>query len=202
LGVTDRSDRSSDEALLAGMATGDERAATELVRRYQGRVYGLAYSVLGESAGAEEVAQEALLRVWRHAAVFDPRRGAVSTWVLTITRNLAIDALRLRRATPVDPDTFSAVPVPVGERTPEDAAMSADGVPAVRAALAALPHEQRRAVVLAAVYGKTAAEISESERIPLGTAKTRIRAGLLKLRAGLVDDETVGWPTLAGEGSA
>jgi RNA polymerase sigma-70 factor (ECF subfamily) len=202
LGVTDRSDRSSDEALLAGMATGDERAATELVRRYQGRVYGLAYSVLGESAGAEEVAQEALLRVWRHAAVFDPRRGAVSTWVLTITRNLAIDALRLRRATPVDPDTFSAVPTPAGERTPEDAAMSADGVPAVRAALAALPHEQRRAVVLAAVYGKTAAEISESERIPLGTAKTRIRAGLLKLRAALVDDETVGWPTLAGEGSA
>jgi RNA polymerase sigma-70 factor (ECF subfamily) len=196
-------DRSSDEALLAGMATGDERSATELVRRYQGRVYGLAYSVLGDSAGAEEVAQEALLRVWRHAAVFDPRRGAVSTWVLTITRNLAIDALRLRRAAPVDPDTFSALPSPAGERTPEDAAMSADGVPAVRAALASLPYEQRRAVVLAAVYGKTAAEISESERIPLGTAKTRIRAGLLKLRAALVDDETVGgWPTLAGEGSA
>lgn len=196
-------DRSSDEALLAGMASGDEQAATELVRRYQGRVYGLAYSVLAEPAVAEEVAQEALLRVWKHAAVFDPRRGAVSTWVLTITRNLAIDALRLRRSTPVDPDHFSNVPAHVGERTPEDAAMAADGVPAVRAALASLPDEQRRAVVLAAVYGKTAVEISESERIPLGTAKTRIRAGLLKLRAALVDDESVGrWPTLAGEGSA
>jgi RNA polymerase sigma-70 factor (ECF subfamily) len=193
---------SSDEALLAGMAAGDERAATELVRRYQGRVYGLAYSVLFDSAGAEEVAQEALLRVWKHSAVFDPRRGAVSTWVLTITRNLAIDALRLRRATPVDPDSFSSVPSPAGERTPEDAAMATDGVPAVRAALALLPHEQRRAVVLAAVYGKTAAEISESESIPLGTAKTRIRAGLIKLRAALVDDQTVGpWPSLAAEGS-
>jgi RNA polymerase sigma-70 factor (ECF subfamily) len=196
-------DHTSDEGLLAGMAAGDERAAAVLVRRYQGRVYGLAYSVLGEAAGAEEVAQEAMLRVWRHASVFDPRRGAVSTWVLTITRNLAIDALRLRRAAPVDPDTFSGLPTPDSDRTPEDAAVAMDGVPAVRAALASLPDEQRRAVVLAAVYGRTAAEISETEQIPLGTAKTRIRAGLIKLRAALVDDATVGRRrTLAGEGSA
>ncbi len=193
-------DGSPDEALLAGMAAGDEQAAAVLVRRYQGRVYGLAYSVLGDAAGAEEVAQEALLRVWRHSAVFDPRRGAVSSWVLTITRNLAIDALRLRRSTPMDPDVFSSLPMVGTARSPEDAAMSMDGVPAVRAALAALPDEQRRAVVMAAVYGRTAAEISEVERIPLGTAKTRIRAGLRKMRAALVDDQSLGrWSPLAGE---
>jgi RNA polymerase sigma-70 factor (ECF subfamily) len=180
-------DGSSDEALLAGMASGDSRAATALVRRYQKRVFGLAYSVVGDVATAEEVAQEALLRVWRHAAVFDARRGAVSSWVLTITRNLAIDALRMRRSTPVDPDDFVMMTQMSHENSPEDAAMVADGAPAVRAALASLPDEQRRALVLAAVYGRTAVEISESEQIPLGTAKTRIRAGLQKMRAALVD---------------
>jgi RNA polymerase sigma-70 factor (ECF subfamily) len=182
-------DGASDEALLAGMASGDNRAATLLVRRYQKRVFGLAYSVLGDSAGAEEVAQEALLRVWRHAAVFDPRRGAVSSWILTITRNLAIDALRMRRSLPVDPDDFVGLAMLSADHGPEEAALAADAAPAVRAALAALPEEQRRALVLAAVFGRTAAEISESEQIPLGTAKTRIRAGLQKMRAALVDRE-------------
>lgn len=192
---------SSDEALLAGMAAGDDRAATALVERYQRRVYGLAHSVVGDAATAEEVAQEALLRVWRHAAVFDPRRGAVATWVLTITRNLAIDALRLRRATPIDPDTFLGLPQATAERTPEDAAVSGDGAPAVRAALASLPEPQRRALVLAAVHGRTAAEIASAEGIPLGTAKTRIRAGLHKMRAALVPAGDVVGPRPAfGEG--
>ena len=90
----------SDEALLAGMAVGDQSAAVAFVRRYQRRVFGLAHSMTGDVGVAEDVAQEALIRVWRHAPVFDPRRGSVTSWVLTITRNLTIDALRLRRATP------------------------------------------------------------------------------------------------------
>ena len=177
---------SSDEALLAGMAAGDDRSALALVRRYQKRVFGLAYSILSDAGSAEEVAQEALLRVWRHADVYDARRGAVSTWMLTITRNLAIDAQRMRRATPVDPDAFVALALVGTERGPEEAAVAADSAPVVRAALAGLPAEQRRALVLAAVYGRTAAEISQSECIPLGTAKTRIRAGMAKLREALV----------------
>ena len=177
----------SDEALLAGVAQGDDAASVAFVRRYQKRVFGLAYSMLGDSGAAEEVTQEALIRVWRHAPVFDARRGSVTTWVLTITRNLSIDALRLRRAIPVDPDEFLAQGSVSNEGLPEEAAIAGDAVPAFRAALTSLPTEQRRALVLAAVWGKTAAEISELEAIPLGTAKTRIRAGMSKLRAAMTE---------------
>jgi len=175
----------SDEALLAGMAVGEQSAAVSFVRRYQRRVFGLAYSMTGDAGVAEDVAQEAMTRVWRHAPVFDPRRGSVASWVLTITRNLAIDALRLRRAVPTDPDEFSGAALRSGEHVPEDAVPRGDARDTVRAALGVLPVEQRRAVVLAAVYGRTALEISESEGIPLGTAKTRIRTALMRLRAAV-----------------
>jgi RNA polymerase sigma-70 factor (ECF subfamily) len=175
----------SDEALLAGMALGEQSAAVSFVRRYQRRVFGLAYSMTGDPAVAEDVSQEAMVRVWRHAPVFDPRRGSVASWVLTITRNLAIDALRLRRAVPTDPDDFAAAALRSAEHNPEDAASRADAQDLVRSALAVLPDEQRRAIVLAAVYGRTALEISESEGIPLGTAKTRIRTALIRLRAAV-----------------
>ncbi len=173
---------STDEALLAGMAVGDQAAAVAFVRRYQRRVFGLAYSMTSDVSVAEEVAQEALIRVWRHAPVFDHRRGSVTSWVLTITRNLTIDALRMRRAVPTDPDDFTASAMLSPENNPEDVVRRADVRDVMRAALAELPPEQRRAVVLAAVYGRTASEIGEEEGIPLGTAKTRIRTGLIRLR--------------------
>jgi RNA polymerase sigma factor (sigma-70 family) len=176
---------STDEALLAGMAMGDQGAAVVFVRRYQRRVFGLAYSMTSDPSVSEEVAQEALVRVWRHAPVFDRRRGSVASWVLTITRNLTIDALRMRRAEPTDPDDFAAAALMSLEHDPEEAVVRRDGTDVVRAALASLPPEQRRAVVLAAVYGRTALEISEQESIPLGTAKTRIRSGLIRLRAAV-----------------
>ncbi len=181
----------SDEALLAGMAVRDQAAAVTFTRRYQRRVFGLAYSMTSDAGVAEDVAQEAMIRVWRHAPVFDPRRGSVTSWVLTITRNLAIDALRLRRAVPTDPDDFAATALASSEHNPEDAVRRGDVRQTVRAALGVLPDEQRRAVVLAAVYGRTALEISESEGIPLGTAKTRIRTGLIRLRAAVERAEGV-----------
>jgi RNA polymerase sigma-70 factor (ECF subfamily) len=175
----------SDEDLLAGMAVGDQSAAVAFVRRYQRRVFGLAFSMTSDASVAEEVAQEALIRVWKHAPVFDPRRGSVTSWVLTITRNLTIDALRMRRAVPTDPDDFASAAMMSLEHNPEDAVRRHEVGEAVRAALATLPVEQQRAVILAAVYGRTALEISEEEGIPLGTAKTRIRSGLLRLRASV-----------------
>lgn len=176
---------STDEALLAGMAMGDQAAAVVFVRRYQRRVFGLAYSMTNDTSVSEEVAQEALIRVWRHAPVFDHRRGSVTSWVLTITRNLTIDALRMRRAVPTDPDDFAATAMLSLEHNPEDAVLRGDISDTVRSALSELPPEQRRAVVLAAVYGRTALEVSEQEAIPLGTAKTRIRTGLIRLRAAV-----------------
>jgi len=164
------------------MAQGDERAGLEFVRRYQGRVFGLAMSMLGDPGHAEDVAQEALLRAWRHAPIYDARRGAVSTWVLTIARNLTIDALRMRRTIPTDPDDLIGLGLASNEVSPDAAAVSSEGARGVRLALAGLRAEQRRALVLAYFYGMSAAEISEAESIPLGTAKTRIRAGLTRLR--------------------
>jgi RNA polymerase sigma factor (sigma-70 family) len=178
-------DQLSDEDLLAGMAVGEQAAAVAFVRRYQRRVFGLAYSMTSDAGVAEEVAQEALIRVWRHAPVFDPRRGTVTSWVLTITRNLTIDALRMRRAVPTDPDDFAASAIMSLEHNPEDSVRRNDVRQTVRDALLVLPIEQRRAVVLASVYGRTALEISQQEGIPLGTAKTRIRTGLLRLRAAV-----------------
>jgi RNA polymerase sigma-70 factor (ECF subfamily) len=178
----------SDETLLAGVAAGDADAATALVRRYQRRVYGLARAVLGDATAAEDVAQEAFVRMWRHAEAFDPRRASVATWLLTITRNLAIDALRLRRAEPTDPAVLLALHLVDAERGPEDRAVAGDDVRRVRAAIAALPDEQRRALVRAAYLGQTAREIGAYESVPLGTAKTRVRAAMLKLRDALATE--------------
>lgn len=182
----------SDEALLAGMAVADETAAVTFVRRYQRRVYGLAVSMLGDPQAAEDVAQEAFIRVWRHAQVFDPRRGSAATWVLSITRNLAIDALRLRRSTPMDPARFLSLAAMSLDKLPEEAAETLGTGAHIATALAGLPLEQRRALVLAVAYGMTAEGVSNHESIPLGTAKTRIRLGLQKLRRAL--DVTVSEP--------
>ena len=78
--------------------------------------------MLGDPQAAEDVAQEAFIRVWRHAQVFDPRRGSAATWVLSITRNLAIDALRLRRSTPMDPARFLSLAAMSLDKLPEEAA--------------------------------------------------------------------------------
>ncbi|MCA1824987.1 MAG: RNA polymerase sigma factor [Mycobacteriales bacterium] len=179
----------SDESLLAGVAGGDATAATALVRRYQRRVYGLARTILCDGAAAEDVAQEAFVRMWRHAAAYDARRGSVASWLLTITRNLAIDALRIRRAEPTAPETLLALNLVATSPAPEDAAVADAEIARVRAALAALPVEQARAVVRAAFLGQTAREIGTVEGIPLGTAKTRIRSGLIKLHAALQSAE-------------
>lgn len=174
-----------DDGLLEAMASGDDLAAAAFVRRHQRRVFGLALSVVGDAATAEDVAQEAFTRAWRHAASFDARRGSATTWLLTITRNLAIDAIRLRRSDPADPLALASL---LGAaQSPEPGELAAAGADRRRLveALGRLPVEQRRAVVLATIGGRTGEEISRSEGIPLGTAKTRVRTALLRLRADL-----------------
>jgi RNA polymerase sigma factor (sigma-70 family) len=168
---------------LAGLATGDPDAAAGFVRRFQGRVYGLAMTILGDSAAAEDVAQETFVRAWRHAATYDPRRGAVSSWLLTIARNLALDRARLKAARPVEPEFLESLL----ERGQDDDAPDVGNRMAdrerLRELLVALPPPQRRALVLATYFGRTAKEIGELDGTPAGTVKTRIRDGLLKLRS-------------------
>jgi RNA polymerase sigma-70 factor (ECF subfamily) len=168
----------SDEALLAGLAAGDARDAAAFVRRFQSRVYGLALTMLRDPVLAEDVAQEAFVRAWRYAGTYDARRGRVSSWLLTITRNLAIDHAGMRPVTPTDPDLLAA------RRELAEPAEGPDVAERdrLRRALSGLPEEQRRALVLAVYGGRTAREISELDDVPLGTVKTRIRTGLMRLR--------------------
>ncbi|MDX6581848.1 MAG: hypothetical protein QOI10_1032 [Solirubrobacterales bacterium] len=176
----------SDEALVAGLAAGDASAATAFVRRFQARVFGLAVTMVGDAAVAEELAQEAFTRAWRHAGAYDGRRGKVATWLLTITRNLAIDHLRAKRTEPLDPDAIRDAERAMWavSRHPDTADR---GTAELRESLAELPEDQRRALLLAALFGFTAREIGEIEEIPLGTAKTRIRTATRKLAAAEED---------------
>jgi RNA polymerase sigma factor (sigma-70 family) len=178
-------DSASDEALLAGYGEGHPEPARAFVRRFQKRVYGLALKLAGDRAFAEDIAQDALLRAWRHASSFDPAKGSVATWVLTITRNTALDALRRHRPESLHPNAEAFLQMVALDPLPADAVVFEEQMDSVRAALARLPTGQRRAVVLASLFGLTAREIAEAEELPLGTAKTRIRAGLLRLRADL-----------------
>jgi RNA polymerase sigma factor (sigma-70 family) len=175
----------SDEALLAGFATGDPDAAAAFVRRFQSRVYGLAVTILGDPKAAEDVAQETFVRAWRHATTYDVRRGAVSTWLLTIARNLALDRARLRRSDPVDPDFLASQLERERSRDSVDEAARVAGRERMRELLVGLPPKQRRALVLATYFGRTAKEIGELDGTPVGTVKTRIRTALLKLRSCL-----------------
>ena len=181
----------SDDGLLEAFASGDPGAAAAFVRRFQRQVFGVAFAVTGSTQAAEEVAQEAMVKAWRSAAAYDARRGSVSTWLGAITRNVAIDALRARRLPPVDPDVLTASGLAAADADPGDAAIDAEQARALRAAIAELPDGPRRALVLAVFGGRTAKEISEAEGIPLGTAKTRVRSAVLKLRQTMGADDEV-----------
>jgi len=173
---------SSDEALLAGLAAGDQRAAAAFVRRFQRRAYGLARTIVANPHDAEEVAQDAFLRAWRYAGGYDPRRGTVLTWLLTIVRNVAIDRTRLRSAEPLDPEVLaSKLQLESAREGREEGSQLAEREH-LREALAVLPVEQRRALLLTAYFGRTARELAELEGVPLGTAKTRIRSAMIRLR--------------------
>jgi RNA polymerase sigma factor (sigma-70 family) len=182
---------SSDEALLAGFGDGDPRAAAAFVRRFQARVCGLVITIVRDPVLAEDVAQDAFARAWRYAASYDARRGSDSSWLLTIARNESIDALRMRRAAPADPDTVIAeLDLSQARGQGDDSSPELGERERLREALVRLPIEQRRALVLSLYLGRTAQEISDLDGVALGTIKTRLRTGLMRLRGELeVTDE-------------
>ena len=178
----------SDDALLDGLATGDPDAASAFIERFQRRVFGVALRIVHDPRLAEDVAQETFLRAWQRAEAFDPRRGTVTAWLLTIARNLAIDTVRLRRIVIIEPEEILARKDESSDKGPDDLALLSSDTERLRVAMRDLPKDQCRALTLAAFYGRTAAEIAESEEIPLGTAKTRIRTAMIRLRSALVDE--------------
>lgn len=176
-------DHASDVALVEGLALGDQPAAEAFVRRFQKAVFGLALSITRDTALAEDVSQEVFVRAWRAAATYDTRRASVLTWILTITRNAAIDAVRVRRGRPAEHHSLEhLIHEALSTPDPMDSTLHRlEAEEAVRR-LSELAPEQARAVVLAVLAGCTAAEVSQHEDIPLGTAKTRIRTGLRRMR--------------------
>ena len=181
-------DQIPDETLLAGLGAGDAELSLAFVRRFQGLVFGVAMTVIGDTATAEDVAQQAFEQAWRHAQVFDARRGSVRAWLRTITHNLAVDVVRARTSEPMDPDDLPAILTAVTD-TPERVAEAHDNAAELRRTLARLPEPQARAVAMAGIYGMTAQQVADSEHVPLGTAKTRIRDGMQKLRAAYLPEE-------------
>lgn len=176
--------RLSDESLLAGFGSKDPELTAAFVRRFQGRVFGLALTIVKDAVAAEEIAQEAFVRSWQHADAYDPRKGRVDTWLLTITRNLSIDMRRARAREVSDGDETVFLQLVSSEGDPEASGLLADETRQLHEAIAErLSEEQRRVLLLAAFGGLSGREISETEGIPVGTVKTRLRAAMLRLRA-------------------
>jgi RNA polymerase sigma factor (sigma-70 family) len=183
--VGTQAERLPDETLLAGLGAGDAELSVAFVRRFQGVVFGVAVTVLHDR---KDVAQQAFERAWRHAQMFDGRQGTVRGWLTRITHNLAIDTLRVRTSAPMDPGDLGELLTEVADST-ERIAVARDSAAGLRSALRRLPREQARAVTMAGIYGMTAREIGDAEGVPVGTAKTRIRYGLEKLRAALLPED-------------
>jgi len=175
----------SDAALMRAFAEREPSAAGELYDRFASRVYGLGIVMLGGDAAAQDLVQDTFVKLWRSAARYDPGRGKLETWVLLVARSLAIDSLRRRVLESRVLERSAPAREASDEPGPDQLAETADLSERARRAMSALTAGQRAALELAYFGGKTSAEVAELEGIPLGTAKTRIRTALLKLRDAL-----------------
>jgi RNA polymerase sigma-70 factor (ECF subfamily) len=176
-----------DDELVRRLAHGRHDALDMLHERYTPCLTSLAARQLGRTA-AQDIVQDVFVSIWRHAHSFDPRRGTFRAWVVQITRRRIINELRRRRSRPqaeADPD--GTLLAKLSDDVPDIADQLADGErrSEVRRALQVLPQPQREAIALAFLDEFTHEEVARTLRIPLGTTKTRIRSGLLKLRVEL-----------------
>lgn len=182
----DRLDGLDDRGLVARVTEGDGAALEALYGRYGRACYGLARRILGDDQFAQDVVQEVFLTVWRDASRFDPGRGGFSSWLLSMTHHKAVDSvrreenLRKRRTTSEALDTREADAPRV-----DDQVWSLLRRQRVREVLRALPDVQREALTLAYFGGYTQREISGLTSTPLGTVKTRMLAGMKRMKLGL-----------------
>jgi RNA polymerase sigma-70 factor (ECF subfamily) len=181
-GKADKQQDDSLEAVLGQVARGDEAAFDRLYRRVAGMVFGIARRVVRDPAQSEEVAQEVLVEVWRTATRFDPARGTALTWILTMAHRRAVDRVRSAQAAANRDERVGELErAPAFDEVAElvEAKLEREEV---RRALATLTDLQRQAVVLAYYGGYTYREVAELLGVPLGTVKTRLRDGLIRLR--------------------
>lgn len=175
----------TDEDLLRRIAARDPAALASLYDRYAPLVYGLARRIVRDDGQAEDLVQEVFLRVWYRPEVYDRGRGTFRAWLLSVAHHLAVDVLRRRRREVSYQDKLAGP----GTTDPIEAAVDQIEGAAVRSLLGRLPADQRRVIELAYFEGLTQREIAERLGEPLGTVKTRLRLGIMKLRA-LYEDGT------------
>jgi RNA polymerase sigma-70 factor (ECF subfamily) len=172
-----RQDIPADLAIVSGLKTGDQGAMAQLYDRYSSVVYAVALRVLGDTGAAEDVLQEVFLQLWRNPSAFDAARGSLASWLAVITRNRAIDSLRKRRPETDIEDVVLSVATDLAAEA--DRARAAE---TVRGVMGSMAPAQRSALEMAYWEGMSHSEIANKTGEPLGTVKTRIRAGLIALR--------------------
>ena len=181
----------SDEALIALVARGDDTALGELYDRVGRVAYGIAFRILRDERLAEDAVQEGFLAAWRSAATYRADRAKASTWVVTLVHRRAVDIVRReerRRTEPLEPTGAQEAPDPAGSA--EDEAWLGFERERVLGALAALPDAQRESLELAYYGGYSQSELAEMLGVPVGTIKSRMFAGLARLRELLDETDT------------
>lgn len=170
-----------EDRLLARFRAGEESAFATVFDGWSGAVFRLAAAILGEDSEAEDVVEDTFWQAWQSRESFDPGRGTLTAWLMTIARSRALDRLRAtgrRREAAMDPPALAAMPA----AQPRDAAEVEEMSRLVRAALEDLGEEQREVIQLAYFEGLSQSEIAERTAQPLGTVKTRVRLAMGKLR--------------------
>ncbi len=182
-GPLERSDPALDlDAMLIRVARGDQAAFEAVYDRMAGPVYGLIRRVLRDPAQSEEVTQEVLLEVWRTAARFDAKRGSAGSWMLTIAHRRAVDRVRSETAAAAREPRAAAVPDPAPADEVAETVEASLEAERVRRCLDGLTDLQREAVTLAFYKGYSYPQVAELLGVALGTIKTRIRDGLIRMR--------------------
>jgi len=177
-----------EEGMMARVSAGDDRALAAIYDQYSALVYGIAHRLIGVSA-ANDVTQQVFLRLWERPESFDPHRATLRTFLAVMARRRSIDTLRGRLRSERR-DEQVARQAPVSTPDVDEAAMAMIASERVRAAVATLPPEQRRAIELAYFEGLTFREVASATGVAEGTAKSRLRLGLGRLAAHLHDDDT------------
>lgn len=173
--------------LITQTAQGDQAALATLYDRTSPQVYGLVLKILDDREAAEEVTLDVYTQVWRQAHTYDETRGSPGSWLMTLARTRAIDRYRAGAAERGKIEPLDAVEFFASEgETPEEDLSGQERRRYVRQALGLLSAEQREAIGLAYFYGLSQSEISDKLNVPLGTVKTRMRLGMMKLREALV----------------